>query len=525
MQVTRMSTVSKVVLGFMVGGVLVAAVQMHRDRLQLGIARSEVAAAGTGGGGAVAARKAGQVIVAVDQWPGFMPLVLANGGLTTQPGSTAAAEGLDLRIDFIEDAPKKNKALQDGTVDAVWETVDELPITLGAYRDARVEVRTFLQLDWSRGGDACVASADVKNVDDVVGHKLATLMFSPDHTLLEFMLLNSRLSKLQAAQVRRDTTFSRDDPTQARKLFAERKVDVACMWEPDVTLALESRPGSHRLFSTAEATDLVADILIARRDFLDSKPAVAERLARVWLAGARKAEADRPAAARFVSTVVPRFRDELGYEGTLKSFGWVKWADLSDNASFFGLDGEDPAFDRVYNHADGIWMGYPQAEIRDRFAPVTLREDRIIRRLWDSAGSKLPPRREKYEELVAQTGAPLFTKHVSIGFRSATAELDTDSMSTLNRQVLPQLEIARGMSIRIEGNTDSVGPETINQRLSEARAQAIAEYLITRGVDRNRIVARGNGSARPIASNRTADGRAQNRRTDVLFIPARHSVM
>jgi NitT/TauT family transport system substrate-binding protein len=525
MQVSRMSTVSKVVLGFMVGGVLVAVVQMQRDRLRLGMSSTTVATAGTAS--AVPRRREGQMIVAMDQWPGFMPLVLANGGLTTQPGSAAAAEGLDLRIDFIEDAPKKNKALQDGAVDAVWETVDELPITLASYREAKVDVRAFLQLDWSRGGDACVAAGEIKNVEDVVGHKLATLMFSPDHTLLEFMLLNSRLTKVQVAQVRRDTTFSRDDPTQSRKLFAERKVDVACMWEPDVTLALESRPGSRRLFSTADATDLVADILIARRDFLDSKPAIAERLARVWLAGVRKAESDRPAAARFISTVAPRFRDELGYEGTLKSFGWVKWADLGDNAGFFGLDsdGEDPAFDRVYNHADGIWMSYAQAEIRDRFAPVTLRDDRIIRRLWDSAGAKTPPRRDKYEELVAQTGTPLFTRHVAINFHSATAELDSDSMSTLNRQILPQLEIARGMSIRIEGNTDSIGPEGKNQRLSEARAQAILDYLVSRGVDRTRIVARGNGSAHPIASNRTSDGRAANRRTDVLFIPARRPVL
>ena len=60
----------------------------------------------------------------------------ATAGLTTQPGSAAAAEGLDLKIVFIEDAPSKNKALQEGKVDAVWETVDELPIALGGFKAA-----------------------------------------------------------------------------------------------------------------------------------------------------------------------------------------------------------------------------------------------------------------------------------------------------------------------------------------------------------------------------------------------------
>jgi OmpA-OmpF porin, OOP family len=76
------------------------------------------------------------------------------------------------------------------------------------------------------------------------------------------------------------------------------------------------------------------------------------------------------------------------------------------------------------------------------------------------------------------------------------------------------------MYIRVEGNTDAVGDPTANQQLSERRAKAIVDYLVSRGVDLSRIVARGNGAAKPIASNSTPEGRARNRRTEVLFIPA-----
>jgi outer membrane protein OmpA-like peptidoglycan-associated protein len=78
--------------------------------------------------------------------------------------------------------------------------------------------------------------------------------------------------------------------------------------------------------------------------------------------------------------------------------------------------------------------------------------------------------------------------------------------------------MARAMYIRVEGNTDNVGNAKINQTLSEKRAEAVVDFLISKGIDPNRVTARGNGSSNPVASNKTSDGRAGNRRTDILFI-------
>lgn len=68
----------------------------------------------------------------------------------------------------------------------------------------------------------------------------------------------------------------------------------------------------------------------------------------------------------------------------------------------------------------------------------------------------------------------------------------------------------------IEGHTDSVGAEQYNQELSQRRAQAVVEALTNSGVARNRLTARGYGESRPIASNATEEGRAQNRRVTVV---------
>ncbi|HVJ21695.1 MAG TPA: phosphate ABC transporter substrate-binding/OmpA family protein [Polyangiaceae bacterium] len=456
--------------------------------------------------------------VALSQWPGHMPLVVAAGGLTTQPGSPAHAAGLDLEIVFIEDAPSKNKALQNGEVDLVWQTVDELPISLGGYKALGIEVAAFLQIDWSRGGDACVASREVRKVEDVRGRKSAMLLFSPDHTVFEFMITNSRLTPAEVAEVRRTTQFSPDDFTFGRILFEQGKVDVACLWEPDVTLALANRPGSHRLFSTADATELVADVLVGKKQLFNEHPDVAEKLARVWFSAVAKAEADKPAAARLISTAASRFKDELGYEKTLAALSWAKWTDLADNVRFFGLDGNAPAFDRVYNQADSIWINYPQAEIKDRFAPLVLRDDRAVRKIWEAEGKPAALKTESYEPELARVGAAVFTKPVSINFGSGENTLAPEAIAIINQQVLPQLEIAKGMVVRIEGNTDSVGDRRDNQVLSELRAQAIVDYLVAKGVSPKRLVARGNGAGLPVAPNTTPEGRAQNRRTDILFI-------
>jgi hypothetical protein len=188
-----------------------------------------LAAAGSAKAPVAEAKVVGRPIrVGLSQWPGHMALLVGAGGLKTQPGSIAAAAGLDLEIQFIEDAPSKNEALRKGTVDFVWQTVDERPISLGAYRSAGVDVRAFLQIDWSRGGDACIASRDVQTVESVYGRKSAMLMFSPDHTVFEFMINNSRLTSQQVAEVRKATKFSPDDFTYARTLFDQGKVDVAC---------------------------------------------------------------------------------------------------------------------------------------------------------------------------------------------------------------------------------------------------------------------------------------------------------
>jgi outer membrane protein OmpA-like peptidoglycan-associated protein len=73
-----------------------------------------------------------------------------------------------------------------------------------------------------------------------------------------------------------------------------------------------------------------------------------------------------------------------------------------------------------------------------------------------------------------------------------------------------------GLAVEVEGHTDSVGSDAMNQTLSESRAMAVREYLREQGVPEGTIVSRGFGKTKPLATNDTAEGRAQNRRVEIV---------
>jgi len=67
----------------------------------------------------------------------------------------------------------------------------------------------------------------------------------------------------------------------------------------------------------------------------------------------------------------------------------------------------------------------------------------------------------------------------------------------------------------VTGHTDSTGAKAANEALSKRRAESVKAYLVEKGLNGERIVTKGVGDSQPVASNKTAAGRAQNRRVDI----------
>jgi OmpA-OmpF porin, OOP family len=100
-----------------------------------------------------------------------------------------------------------------------------------------------------------------------------------------------------------------------------------------------------------------------------------------------------------------------------------------------------------------------------------------------------------------------------VHFATAKFRVLTDSFPLLNQVVSAMNDFPR-MKVSIEGHTDPVGGEASNMRLSQRRAEAVLDYLISKGISPDRLEAVGFGPTKPIASNKTASGRAKNRRTE-----------
>lgn len=110
--------------------------------------------------------------------------------------------------------------------------------------------------------------------------------------------------------------------------------------------------------------------------------------------------------------------------------------------------------------------------------------------------------------VITLSGAVVFTTGKSTLLPGATAKLD--QVATALAQGDPSAQIL------VEGHTDSRGSDAMNQALSNARAESVRGYLISKGLSADRVVAQGVGPSRPIADNESPEGRANNRRVEII---------
>ncbi len=113
-------------------------------------------------------------------------------------------------------------------------------------------------------------------------------------------------------------------------------------------------------------------------------------------------------------------------------------------------------------------------------------------------------------------GRFIVTLSGGILFDTGKSTLKPGAKSTLTK-IAAQLKSEDTIRIAVEGHTDSVGSEQSNQTLSEKRAQAVHDFLVNAGVPEDRISAAGKGEGEPIATNKTAAGRQQNRRVELVI--------
>ncbi len=102
-------------------------------------------------------------------------------------------------------------------------------------------------------------------------------------------------------------------------------------------------------------------------------------------------------------------------------------------------------------------------------------------------------------------------------FETGKATLEPESFTVLD-ELVAYLNRKVDEKIELGGHTDNVGSAAANLKLSDERANAVRNYLLAKGIDESRVTAKGYGMTVPIADNKTEEGRAQNRRTEVRIL-------
>jgi outer membrane protein OmpA-like peptidoglycan-associated protein len=159
-------------------------------------------------------------------------------------------------------------------------------------------------------------------------------------------------------------------------------------------------------------------------------------------------------------------------------------------------------------HGDGDEDGDGVPDSRDK-CPGTPKGVQV-----DANGCPPPSPVAVVEEVVVVKEETIVIRDVHFEFDSA--KLTTADKIKLDTIVTRLKKEAPSARLRVTGHTDSVGSDTYNQKLSDRRAHSVVEYLISNGIARSSFVSvLGAGESQPVADNKTADGRAMNRRVEI----------
>jgi NitT/TauT family transport system substrate-binding protein len=390
----------------------------------------------------------------------------------------------------------------------MWSTVDAYSLEYPQL--TRLNPKTILQYDWSRGGDAIAVDSSIQSVADLKGKAIACAQDTPSHYFALFVLTQGGLTS-------RDVEWKfTDSAIDAANIFKAGRVDAAVSWSPDVYTAAKERPGAHILTSTREATNLIADIFVARGDFLDEHPEDARRFVAGWLRGVDLANKNPDRTA----TLLAKSFSGVDLESAKGMLADVKLPNYAENRAFFDPKGSLANYHTIYKTAQGIWRKI--GKIKDVYEPYQTVDTRFIeaaQEFFPQAAQAVAKQEFEFQAPPRGGVAPILSKKVSIYFPSGSSTLDENAKAVLDMQVVELAATFGSAYMRVAGNTDSVGGYEANVRLSRARADSVARYLVSRGFDRNKFEVVGYGPDRPVATNDSDEGRAKNRRTDFEVIP------
>jgi outer membrane protein OmpA-like peptidoglycan-associated protein len=451
----------------------------------------------------------GTITVGVDGWVGYYPFC------SKKMSQEMRKSGHILKcIDDKADYASRMSKLKSGELNLALATVDSYILNA---QPVDFPATIITVIDESKGGDAILASGNIKNLNDLkktTNYKIAFTPKSPSEHLLMSVGTHFDIAGIKnSGKWRIETNGS----TEALEKLLKGEVQVAVLWEPEVSKALGNQ-NIHKLIGTEDTKNLIVDILLGNREFLQDNPELIKMILTNYFITLKYYRDNPEILKQEVSGVTKLSTSQV--ESMLKG---VEWATLEDNAQkWFGvrssknftsqelsdtinetvkilvenkkfpnnpLPNEDSY--RIINSE--FVKDLDQNGITGQFKTASTSEDQV-----SSLEQKFALLNEAEWKNLQEKGT---LKVLPIIFQSGTSDLDLEGKMEIDKGI-KNLEHYPKYRVVIKGHTNLNGEPEINKTLSFERADSVARYIvITYRVDPNRLRVIGMGSEEPLSRN------------------------
>ena len=485
--------------------------------------------------------KEGKLVVKfpINVWPGWAPIIVANGGLEPSDQSVFCKKyGFYVRLDIVDDPVKARDLFASGKSHVLWGTLDMIALFAPELvKDSRTIPVVCQQVDWSAGGDGVVARGEIRNINDFRSaggrHKKVILaQNSPSHYLIMSLLIDAGIDP-------GDLEFKWADaaPSAAKIFVSDPSYDAFVGWSPDIYNITDRDKSTRLVVTTGTANHLIADVWAVRNDFFHDNPQIVSGLVQGIFEGMDMVRKDPKAAASALAKAFQLKEADctsmVGKDGGITE-GDAHLTNYRENAKFF-LDPYNPAnFEVVWNSASTIYKSLgtisstvPSSKVKAHTVLAAMSE--TYRDVRDLSQPTFRP--NALANMSAEAGAgQVLTKAVMIAFEPNKAVLDPQYDATIPATLEEIGKLAGRFGnayIIIEGNTDAsrkgVVPTDLVRQLSYDRADAVRRAIMEKyKFDPNKFKVVGNGWDNPLpgcTDPSNQEHNKKNRRVEVKVFP------
>lgn len=450
-----------------------------------------------------------------NSFAGYTSAIIANGGLTTQEGSYYAKAGINVSIEIEDNDDVIIEAFKNGEIDFFYMTVNKMSLICKELEEAGVDVIIPYLSDTSTGGDGIVANIQYQSIEALKDTKIAMARNSVSSAIPVWLMNMTDLDE-QAVETIISNFALYDSTQEAVDSFVRGECGAVSTWDMNTALKAEE---SHLLFSTKEAEYLVIDALVVNKKFATENPEVVNAIidGSIQVTNDLSSGNNEEEYYDIIRSSVPDFSN---YDNdTMKEV-------LADS-EYLGYKKNVEAFDtaaQIYTDFCKIWeqLGFEtDPEYVSGLFDKSFLE--ALEAKWGNSESITSQNTIIATEEAVTDKQALISKTVNLLFEANSGEFlpgyEEENYAMLD-EFVKIAKVLNRMVIKIEGNV-SLTPGNVSTEfdyeLSRLRAQHAKEYMIEHGIEAERIIIVANGGDKPITTNDTPEGRAQNRNCILSF--------